>query len=124
MTAPPPLRFVFGLHLHQPVGNFDHVMAAPVRDVYRPIIERATAAGLLPLTLHVSGPLLEWLEQHDTAWLDMIGRLAADQRVELLLAGFDEPILASLPRPDRLEQIGRMRSEEHTSELQSRRDLV
>jgi len=29
--------------------------------------------------------------------------------VELLLAGFDEPILASLPRPDRLEQIGRMR---------------
>ncbi len=107
MTA--PLRFVFGLHLHQPVGNFDHVMADHVRDVYRPIIERATAAGLLPLTLHVSGPLLEWLEQHDTAWLDMIGRLAADQRVELLLAGFDEPILASLPRPDRLEQISRMR---------------
>src|SRR5213594_3747126 len=107
MTA--PLRFVFGLHLHQPVGNFDHVMADHVRDVYRPIIEHATAAGFFPLTLHVSGPLLEWLEQHDTAWLDMIGRLAADRRLELLLAGFDEPILASLPRPDRLEQIGRMR---------------
>jgi alpha-amylase len=104
-----PLRFVFGLHLHQPVGNFDHVMADHVRDVYRPIIERTTAAGFFPLTLHVSGPLLEWLEQHDTAWLDMIGRLAADGRLELLLAGFDEPILASLPRPDRLEQIGRMR---------------
>ncbi len=104
-----PLRFVFGLHLHQPVGNFDHVMADHVRDVYRPIIERATAAGFFPLTLHVSGPLLEWLEQHDTAWLDMIGRLAADRHLELLLAGFDEPILASLPRPDRLEQIGRMR---------------
>jgi len=104
-----PLRFVFGLHLHQPVGNFDHVMADHVRDVYRPIIERTTAAGFLPLTLHVSGPLLEWLEAHDTAWLDMIGRLAADGRLELLLAGFDEPILASLPRPDRLEQIGRMR---------------
>jgi len=107
MTA--PLRFVFGVHLHQPVGNFDHVMADHVRDVYRPIIERATAAGFFPLTLHVSGPLLEWLEDHDTAWLDMIGRLATDGRLELLLAGFDEPILASLPRPDRLEQIGRMR---------------
>jgi hypothetical protein len=104
-----PLRFVFGLHLHQPVGNFDYVMADHVRDVYRPIIERTTAAGFFPLTLHVSGPLLEWLEQHDTAWLDMIGRLASDGRLELLLAGFDEPILASLPRPDRLEQIGRMR---------------
>ena len=106
MTA--PLRFVFGLHLHQPVGNFDHVMADHVRDVYRPIIERANAAGFFPLTLHVSGPLFEWLEDHDTPWLDMIGRLAADGRLELLLAGFDEPILASLPRPDRLEQIGRM----------------
>ena len=105
----PPLRFVFGLHLHQPVGNFDHVMADHVRDVYRPIIERASAAGFFPLTLHVSGPLLEWLEQHDVAWLDMIGRLAADNKIELLLAGFDEPILASLPKPDRLEQIGRMR---------------
>jgi 4-alpha-glucanotransferase len=105
----PPLRFVFGLHLHQPVGNFDHVMADHVRDVYRPIIERTTAAGFFPLTLHVSGPLLEWLEQHDTAWLDMIGRLTADGKLELLLAGFDEPILASLPRPDRLEQIGRLR---------------
>jgi len=103
-----PLRFVFGLHLHQPVGNFDHVMADHVRDVYRPIIERANAAGFFPLTLHVSGPLFEWLEDHDTPWLDMIGRLAADGRLELLLAGFDEPILASLPRPDRLEQIGRM----------------
>jgi hypothetical protein len=104
-----PLRFVFGLHLHQPVGNFDHVMADHVRDVYRPIIERASAAGLLPLTLHVSGPLLEWLEQHDTPWLDMIGRLAAESKLELLLAGFDEPILASLPKPDRFEQISRMR---------------
>ena len=104
-----PLRFVFGLHLHQPVGNFDHVMADHVRDVYRPIIERTSAAGLYPLTLHVSGPLLEWLEAHDTPWLDLIGRLAADGRLELLLAGFDEPILASLPRPDRLEQIGRLR---------------
>jgi hypothetical protein len=105
----PPLRFVFGLHLHQPVGNFDHVMADHVRDVYRPIIEHASTAGFFPLTLHVSGPLLEWLEQHDTAWLDMIGRLVADHKVELLLAGFDEPILASLPKPDRLEQIGRLR---------------
>mgnify|MGYP003693547943 CR=1 FL=1 len=94
----PPLKFVFGLHVHQPVGNFDYVMADHVRDVYRPIIERATAAGFFPLTLHVSGPLLEWLEEHDVAWLDMIGRLASDRKLELLLAGFDEPILASLPK--------------------------
>jgi hypothetical protein len=84
-------------------------MADHVRDVYRPFLERASAASFFPLTLHVSGPLLEWMEGHDTAWLDDVGRLAADGKLELLLAGFDEPILASLPRADRLEQIGRMR---------------
>jgi hypothetical protein len=105
-----PIRLIFGLHLHQPVGNFDHVFANHVRDVYRPFLDRVQGADFFPLTLHVSGPLLEWLDTHESGLLDTIGRLVADQRVELLASGFDEPILASLPRDDRLEQIARMRS--------------
>ncbi len=104
-----PVRFVFGVHFHQPVGNFDHVFEEHLRDVYRPLVERLTAQRFLPIALHVSGPLLEWLEAHDTAYLDLLGRLAADGHVELLLAGFYEPVLASLTRADRLEQIGWMR---------------
>ncbi len=104
-----PIRFVFGLHLHQPVGNFDHVFEQHVRDVYRPLLERLETRGFLPAVLHVSGPLLEWLEEHDSGYLDQLGRLAADGRLELLLAGFYEPVLASLPRRDRVEQIGWMR---------------
>jgi len=108
-----PLRLVVGLHLHQPVGNFDHVFEQHVRDVYRPFLERADRAGFVPLTLHVSGPLLEWLESHDPAYLDFVGRMAADGRLELLLAGMYEPILASLPREDRIEQIGWLREALH-----------
>ena len=104
-----PVRFVFGVHFHQPVGNFDHVFEDHLRDVYLPLVERLTAQRFLPFALHVSGPLLEWLEQHAGAYLDTIGRLAADGQVELLLAGFYEPVLASLTRADRLEQIGWMR---------------
>ena len=103
------LRLVFGLHLHQPVGNFDHVFEQHVRDVYRPILERLSDRGFLPLVLHLSGPLLEWLEQHDTGYLDLLGKLVSDRKVELLLAGFYEPVLASLPRADRVEQIHWMR---------------
>jgi 4-alpha-glucanotransferase len=99
------LRFVFGLHLHQPVGNFDHVFEQHVADVYRPILERLSDRGFLPIVLHLSGPLLEWLEAHNTAYLDFLGRLVSEGRVELLLAGFYEPVLASLPRVDRVEQI-------------------
>jgi len=107
-----PLRFVFGLHLHQPVGNFDFVFEQHVRDVYEPFLARADEAGLVPLVLHISGSLLEWLESHPTVgapFLDRVGRMAADGRVELLLAGMYEPILASLPRRDRAEQIAWLR---------------
>jgi 4-alpha-glucanotransferase len=104
-----PVRFVFGLHLHQPVGNFDHVFEQHVQDVYRPILEHLSGRGFLPAVLHLSGPLLEWLEQHDPRYLDQLGRLVSDGKIELLLAGFYEPVLASLPRTDRIEQIQWMR---------------
>jgi len=100
-----PIRFAFGLHLHQPVGNFDHVFAQHVDDVYRPLLDALADRGFLPVVLHLSGPLLEWLESHEPAYLDRLGRLVADGRIEILLAGFYEPVLASLPRLDRVEQI-------------------
>ncbi|HEY6156031.1 MAG TPA: alpha-amylase/4-alpha-glucanotransferase domain-containing protein [Gemmatimonadales bacterium] len=104
-----PVGFVFGVHLHQPVGNFDHVFADHLRDVYRPLVERLAERRFFPFTLHISGPLLEWLEAHDAGYLDMIGRLATDGHVELLLAGFYEPVLASLLPADRVEQVAWMR---------------
>jgi 4-alpha-glucanotransferase len=100
-----PIRFVFGLHLHQPVGNFDHVFAQHVEDVYRPLLERLASRDFLPIALHLSGPLLEWLESHEPAYLDRLGTLASDGKIEILLAGFYEPVLAALPRADRVEQI-------------------
>ena len=104
-----PIRLAFGVHDHQPVGNFDHVIEQHVREAYRPFLERLAERGFVPFTLHVSGPLLEWLEAHDRSFLDFVGRLAADGKIELLLSGYDEPILTSLLRADRIEQVARMR---------------
>ena len=100
-----PLRFTFGLHLHQPVGNFDHVFEQHVRDVYRPILEQMVDRGLAPIAVHLSGSLLEWLEAHDTGFLESLGSRVADGKVELLLAGMYEPVLAALPREDRVAQV-------------------
>ncbi|OYV72431.1 MAG: hypothetical protein B7Z72_04790, partial [Gemmatimonadetes bacterium 21-71-4] len=109
-TAPlPPVRFVFGVHLHQPVGNFHHVFAAHARDVYRPLLSQLQRRRLGPALLHISGPLLEWIEEHDHPLVDQLGTLAADGAVEFLLAGMYEPILAAIPRPDRVEQIAWLR---------------
>ena len=70
-----------------------------MEDVYRPLLERLTEREFLPAVLHLSGPLLEWLEAHEPGYLDQLGRLAADGRLELLLAGFYEPILARCRAP-------------------------
>jgi alpha-amylase/alpha-mannosidase (GH57 family) len=101
----PPIRFCFGLHLHQPVGNFGYVFEQHVRDVYLPFLERLKEHDFFPIALHLSGPLLDWLEAHDTRYLDLLGGLVAEGKLELLLAGYYEPILASIPRLDRVEQI-------------------
>ena len=70
---------------------------------------RSPTASSCPSSSTCPAPLLEWLEAHEAAYLDRLGRLAADGQVEILLAGFYEPVLASLPRRDRVEQIEWMR---------------
>lgn len=107
--ATTPVRFVFGVHLHQPVGNFDSVFEEHTRDVYRPLVDQLERRHAGTCMLHLSGPLLEWLESHDVPLLDRVGRLAADGRIEFLLGGMYEPILASIPRADRAEQVAWMR---------------
>lgn len=105
----PPIRFIFGLHLHQPVGNFDYVFAEHFERVYRPLLERLAERHFFPAVFHLSGPLIEWLERNEPAYLDRLGRLAADGNVELLAAGWHEPVLAALLRRDRIEQVQWMR---------------
>ncbi|MEO7522239.1 MAG: alpha-amylase/4-alpha-glucanotransferase domain-containing protein [Gemmatimonas sp.] len=107
--AVPPLDVYCAFHLHQPVGNFGEVFESHIRDVYRPLIAHLAARPEWPVILHVSGPLFEWCERHDRALIDDLARLSAAGRTEFLLAGFYEPVLASLTRDDRLQQVAWMR---------------
>ena len=43
-----PIRFTFGVHVHQPVGNFDYVFEQHVREVYRPFLEQVARRGFSP----------------------------------------------------------------------------
>jgi len=108
-AAKDPLRFVFGVHQHQPVGNFGYVFEEHTRDVYRPLLDRFVERQFFPIVMHLSGPLLEWLESSHSSYLDLVGELVAAGKVELLLSGYYEPVLVALPRDDRVEQILWMR---------------
>ena len=101
-----PLHFLFGIHNHQPVGNFDGVVDDAVLRAYHPFLQTVAEVGPgLPLTVHCSGGLLATLRARARPTFDLLGRLAADGQVELLTGGFYEPILALLPDWDKVGQI-------------------
>ncbi len=99
------VRFLFGVHNHQPVGNFDAVVLEAAAQAYHPFLEAAGAVEGMVVAVHCSGGLLAFLRERATATFDLLGRLAAEGRVELLTGGFYEPILAMLPDEDKVGQI-------------------
>lgn len=102
---PPHVRLVLTLHNHQPVGNFDGVCEGAYQDSYRPFLDVLEDYPHLPIVLHNSGCLLEWLESHHPEYIDRLRALAARGQIELLGGPFYEPILACIPRRDRIGQI-------------------
>jgi alpha-amylase len=63
------------------------------------------------LSLHYTGPLLEWLRAQRPELVAAIRRLVDRGQIEILGGGWYEPILASLPERDRLVQLERMADE-------------
>jgi 4-alpha-glucanotransferase len=103
------IRFCLVLHNHQPVGNFDGVFEQAYHDSYRPFLDVFESYDDLRLSLHTSGPLMEWLEERHPEYVDRLARLVAQGRVEIVGGPFYEPILTMIPSRDRLGQIRRYR---------------
>ncbi|HUG91956.1 MAG TPA: alpha-amylase/4-alpha-glucanotransferase domain-containing protein, partial [Planctomycetaceae bacterium] len=99
------IRLVLAIHNHQPVGNFDGVCEAAYQDSYRPFLDVLEQYPDLPISLHLSGSLLEWLERSHPEYIDRVRALVERGQVEILGGPFYEPILACIPRRDRVGQI-------------------
>jgi 4-alpha-glucanotransferase len=102
------IRFILGIHAHQPVGNLPEVFAEAHRRSYVPFLEILSEFPQVPFALHISGVLFEWLEETHPEFLDRLAALVARDQVELLTGGYYEPILAAIPDTDKLGQIQRM----------------
>ena len=100
-----PLRLVLTLHNHQPVGNFDGVIAEAVADSYVPFLDVLEQFPEVAITLHTSGSLLEWLVDHEPSYVERLRGFVERGQIEILGGPFFEPVLASIPRRDRVGQI-------------------
>jgi alpha-amylase len=104
----PRISLALAIHNHQPVGNFGWVFAEVYDQAYLPMLEALERHPGVRLSLHYTGPLLEWLASERPEFIERLVALVRVGQVELVGGGLYEPILASLPEHDRVDQLVRM----------------
>ncbi len=98
---------LFGIHCHQPVDNFSEVVDNAIAKSYRPFFEVVSKFDF-KFSLHFSGWLLEYIKDNDKTLFSLMQELAKKGQIEFFSGGFYEPILASIPSRDRVEQIKKL----------------
>src|SRR6187200_3259944 len=110
----PRISLALAIHNHQPVGNFGWVMAEVYGLAYEPMVAALERHPHVRLSLHYSGPLLDWLRAGRPEFIERLSALVARDQVEIIGGGYYEPVLASLPERDRVGQARKMGEELET----------
>jgi hypothetical protein len=100
------VNFLLGFHCHQPVGNFEGVFKEVHNKSYSPLIRTLSKYDSCKFCLHISGYLLEWIVKNDPELIEIIREGVSKHKIEMLGGGYYEPVLASIPRRDRIKQLG------------------
>jgi alpha-amylase/alpha-mannosidase (GH57 family) len=109
------IKFVFAIHNHQPVGNFDHISEEAYHNAYLPLVEAVRGVPWFKINLHFTGSLLEWMLKSHPDFIKTVASMVESGQAEVMGGGFYEPILALLPDEDKLGQIRKLSKfvEEH-----------
>ncbi len=100
-----PISLLFGVHAHQPVGNFDSVMEEAHVRCYRMFLQVAERYPAFRFSVHFSGWLLDWLLERYPADMERLAMMTRRGQVEWFGSGDCEPVLAAIPHRDRVSQI-------------------
>ena len=99
------IRLILAFHNHQPIGNFGGVFEHAYAHSYLPFLELLEQFPDIPVVLHNSGSLLEWLLEARPEYIERLRVLVQRGQVELLGGPFYESILAAIPQRDRVGQM-------------------
>ena len=105
MVGEGEVLFLFGVHGHQPQGNFPWVIEEAFEKAYKPFMEVVKDYPFFSFSLHYTGPLWEWIERERPWFLEWIGEMLERDQIEIQISGFYEPVLAAIPADDRIGQI-------------------
>lgn len=99
---------LLGVHSHQPIDNFDHVVLDAIARSYQPFFETLYKFPDFRFSAHYSGWLLEFIELRAPKLFALMQEMTARDQVEWLTGGFYEPVLASIPSHYREVQINKL----------------
>jgi alpha-amylase len=109
--VPDRIALALAIHNHQPVGNFGWVIAEVFETAYLPFVDALEKHPGVRVSLHYTGPLLEWFATERPIFIERLGDLVKRGQIEILGGGWAEPVLAALPERDRVGQLTRMAGE-------------
>ncbi len=99
------IKFLFGVHCHQPVGNFEHIFNEAYDRSYLPFIQTMERHPKIKFAVHYSGVLYDWFLLKHPEFIDLLNKLVRRGQLEIMTAGYYEPILPVIPDGDKLGQI-------------------
>ncbi len=80
---PQPVSLLFGVHAHQPVGNFPEVLADAHLRCYQPFLHVLYRYPDFRFAMHISGWLLDYLIDHYPEDMELLREMVARGQVEL-----------------------------------------
>jgi len=102
------VSLLFGVHAHQPVGNFPKVLDEAHARCYGPFLRTLAEYPEFRFAVHFSGWLLDYLATRFPRDIALLKDMVARGQVEVFGGGDMEPVLAAIPHRDRLGQVQRL----------------
>ena len=102
------VTLVFGVHDHQPVGNFDFVFEDAFQRAYLPFLDVLERHPNVRIAQHYSGILFEWILEHHPDYITRLKKMVDSGQVEMMTGAYYEPILISIPDVDKMGQIQKL----------------
>jgi len=102
------VSLLFGIHMHQPVDNFDDAIEKAVKLCYEPFFQTMMQYPKFKFSLHCSGWLLDKIKTEYPKLFENMQILTKADSIEWLSGGYYEPVLSSIPAKDRRAQIKKL----------------
>ncbi|MCC6916662.1 alpha-amylase/4-alpha-glucanotransferase domain-containing protein [Nitrosomonas sp.] len=99
------ISLLFGVHAHQPIGNFPEVITDAHERCYKPFLHTLYRYPEFRFAVHFSGWLLDFLFEHYPHDMALLREMVKRGQIELFGAGDTEPVLAVIPERDRIGQL-------------------